>query len=79
VPPEAVEAIAKRAAELVLAQQPPQRSGSPYLNADEAAAYLRCGRQRIYDLASAGRLRRYRDGTRVLFRRDDLDAHVGGA
>jgi excisionase family DNA binding protein len=77
LPPEAIEAIAQRAAELVLAQLP-ARQPSPYLSVDEAAVYLRCTKQRVYDLVSAGRLPRHKDGARLLLRRSDLDALVAG-
>jgi excisionase family DNA binding protein len=52
---------------------------SPYLNVDEAAEYLRCDRQRIYDLVSSGRLTRLKDGSRLLLLRQDLDNHVASA
>ena len=42
----------------------------------EASRYLRCGRRRIYDLVSAGRLPRLREGGRLLLRRADLDRLV---
>ena len=53
-------------------------TGSPYFTPDEAAAYLRCGRQRVYDLVHDGRLHPRRDGRRLLFHRDDLDAYLAG-
>ena len=46
---------------------------TPYLSVSEAAEYLRCSRQRIYDLASSGRLPRVKEGRRVLFHRRDLE------
>jgi excisionase family DNA binding protein len=49
---------------------------SPYMTPDEAAAYIGAERQRVYDLCSDGRLRRYRDGSRLLVRRDELDAYL---
>ena len=52
---------------------------SPWLDVAEAAAYLRCKPQRIYDLRHAGSLTPHRDGRRLLFHRDDLDAHLGRA
>ena len=77
LPPAAVEAIAARAAELVLQQlEGADRASSPYLNVDEAAEYLRCSKQRIYDLLSARRLTRYKDGSRVLVVREELDSLV---
>ena len=78
LPPEALEAIAMRAAELLREQHaaaPPRE----YLTPIEAADYLRCSsRQRIYDLTSAGRLRACKDGSRSLFKRSDLDAYLSG-
>ena len=74
LPADAVEAIAERAAELVLARLAERES--PYLSVDEAAGYLRCARQRIYDLCSAGRLTRFKDGSRVLVARAELDSLV---
>jgi excisionase family DNA binding protein len=49
---------------------------SPWLDVTEAADYLRCGRQRVYDLVSGGRLRVAKDGSRSLFRREWLDAYL---
>jgi excisionase family DNA binding protein len=77
VPPELVEQIAQRAAEL-LAEQLPAAPASPYMTPGEAAEYLRCtGRQRIYDLVHQGALVPHRDGSRLLFHRDALDAYLG--
>jgi excisionase family DNA binding protein len=75
---EVVEAIAERAADLVVARQPRHGRGSPYLTVAEAAEQLRCKPQRLYDLASAGRLSRYKDGSRVLLSRGEIDAHLTG-
>lgn len=50
-----------------------------YLTASEAAELLRCSRQRIYDLVSAGRLRRYKDGSRVLLRTEEIEAYLSGS
>jgi excisionase family DNA binding protein len=47
-----------------------------YLTVAEAAERLRAQRQRVYDLLSAGRLRRYKDGARVLVKRAELDAYL---
>ena len=81
VPPALVDAIAGRVVELldergaITGMSP----SSPWLDVDEAAAYLRCGsRQRLYDLVSAGALEPSRDGRRLLFRRDTLDAYLRG-
>ena len=78
LPAELVEAIAQRAATLVLAQLQgkPLASESPYLTIAEAAIYARCKRQRIDDLLSARRLTRHKDGRRTLILRAELEAHL---
>lgn len=48
----------------------------PYLTVEEAADLLRCRPQRIYNLVSAGRLRRVKDGSRLLIRAADLERHL---
>jgi excisionase family DNA binding protein len=75
-----VEQIAERAAakvvaRLVASNRNPQ---SPYLTVAEAAEYLRCKPQRVYDLLSARRLTRHKDGRRVLVARAELDDYVDG-
>lgn len=54
---------------------------SPWLTAPEAADYLGCPVSRIRKLTMTGELPCHRDGRRVLYRRDELDAFVrnGGA
>jgi excisionase family DNA binding protein len=81
LPSEALELIARRAAELVLERlKEVSVGGSPFLSVAEAADYLRAkSRQRVYDLLSAGRLTRYKDGRRVLVSRAELDAYLTGA
>lgn len=46
------------------------------MTTEEAAGYLRCDRQRIYDLRHSGALTPQRDGTRLLFRRRDVDRYL---
>jgi excisionase family DNA binding protein len=79
---ELVEAIAQRAAELVLAEladlRGPAAEEPPLLSVEEAADFLRADRQRVYDLCSSGRLERVKDGARTLIRRSDLEAHLNG-
>jgi excisionase family DNA binding protein len=70
-------ALAPLVAELLAARAP--ATPSPYLTPDEAAAYMRCGRQRVYDLVSEGRLARVKDGARLLVRRDDVDRYLVAA
>jgi excisionase family DNA binding protein len=72
----AVEAVAERAAALVLERLGPVNE-SPLLTVPEAAAWLRCGRQRVDDLLSQGRLIRHKDGARTLVSRAELAAYVG--
>jgi excisionase family DNA binding protein len=50
-----------------------------WLNAEQAAEYLACSRDRLYDLVQIRKLEAQRDGRRLLFRRSDLDAYVAGA
>lgn len=73
VPPELVEAVALRVAEL-LTDRLPAAHADGYLDVDGAAAYLACPRSRIYDLVQLGRIAPRRDGRRLLFTRSDLDA-----
>ena len=76
---EALEAIAARAADLVLDRLASERAEPPssgYLTVAEAAAYLRCKPQRVYDLRSSGRLAGVKDGSRVLIAEDALVAHL---
>jgi excisionase family DNA binding protein len=72
VPDELVEALAGRVADL-LAERLPHRP-EPWLDVDGAADYLACKPHRVYDLKAEGRLRFAKDGTRLLFRREWLDA-----
>lgn len=54
----------------------------PWLDSREAAEYLRLdprtGPKRVSELQRAGHLRCGRDGTRLLFRREWLDAYLEG-
>jgi len=68
-PPELVEAIADQ----VAVRLQPHEPNDPWLDVDEAADYLRCKPQRIYDLVSYERLRVAKDGRRSLFKRAWLD------
>jgi excisionase family DNA binding protein len=70
-----VEAVALRVAELLLTQQRPAEP-EPYIGVEEAARYLACDRQRIYDLRSQRRLRCIKDGGRLLTRRSWIDAYL---
>ena len=73
---EDVARIADRTAALLRAEQRAGARDSPYLTIDEAAAYLRCRRQRIDDLLSQRRLSRIKDGARTLISRTELEAYL---
>ena len=73
VPSELVEAVAERVAEL-LVERLPMQGPAPWLDVDGAAEYLSCPKSRVYEFIAAKRVRHFRDGRRVLFRREDLDA-----
>jgi len=74
---EEIERIAERVAAIATARSQPAETASPYMTVPEAAAYLRCRRQRIDDLLSQGRLGRVKDGGRTLIARAELDAYLG--
>jgi excisionase family DNA binding protein len=86
VPTELVEAIAARAAALVAGQLDSPAEG--WIGVEQAAAHLACPKSRIYRLVSQSRDTRRanplpyeKDGSRLLFRRSDLDRWLarGGA
>jgi excisionase family DNA binding protein len=76
VPPELVERIAERAAELLAERLEPVEHG--WMNVEEAANYIGCRPSRIYALTSfkPARIPFERDGSRLLFKRSALDAWV---
>jgi excisionase family DNA binding protein len=76
---ELLERIAERAAELLAALPSAEPGG--FLDVAGAADFLACPKSRIYALVSAGRLPHHRDGSRLLFDRDELCEYVrrGGA
>jgi excisionase family DNA binding protein len=78
---ELVARVAEQVAARVLAGLPRASppSGSPWLDAAEAADYLRCKLKRLYDLVGQSRLPVHRDGSRLLFHRDELDGYLNGA
>lgn len=52
------------------------KTEDPWMNAEDAATYMRCTRSRIYDLIQLGRLTPTKEGQRVLFRRSQLEAYL---
>jgi excisionase family DNA binding protein len=75
---EAIEALTNRSADR---GRGTRLTASPWLNATEAAAYLRCPVSRVRKLTMTGELPVHRDGRRVLFHRAELDTFIrdGGA
>jgi excisionase family DNA binding protein len=75
-----IAALAPAVAE-ILADRQPTADVREWLDVGEAAEHLRCGKSRVYALSSQGALKAYKDGSRSLFKRSDLDAFIesGGA
>jgi excisionase family DNA binding protein len=77
LPDEVIEGLFEAVTTEVLSRlDRPEPAPSPYVTVEEAAAYLRCSRQRIHDLLSARRLRRFKDGSRTLLDRVEVEAWV---
>lgn len=55
-----------------------QITTSPYMTVSETAHYLRCKRQRVYDLLSSRRLTRVKDGSRTLIKRVEVETYLLG-
>ena len=76
LPPEALEAIAQRAAALVVEQL---GNDSPWLTREAAARYCSLPVSRLEKDASKGGTQEipcHRDGRRVLYHREELDAYL---
>jgi excisionase family DNA binding protein len=73
IPDEWLGVLADAVAER-LALRFEQPEPSPYATADEAADFLRCSRQHVWDLVSSRRLPAIHEGRRLLVRRSDLEA-----
>jgi excisionase family DNA binding protein len=80
VPPELVEQVAERAAQLVLESLHDDHGAatSPYVTIPEAAELLRAKRHRIDDLLSTGKLTRIKDGSRTLIGRKEVEDYLAG-
>ena len=72
LPPEVIEAIAERAAELLAARA--SAEPAPWMSVDEACEYLGIPKQSLYKLTSAKAIPHAKPGNRLLFKREDLDA-----
>lgn len=73
LPPEAYDAIAARVAALMA---PANEAPEPWVDTAEAARHLACSPGRIHDLKAKGAIPFRKDGSRLLFRRSDLDAYL---
>jgi excisionase family DNA binding protein len=76
VPTAVIEAVAQRAAEIVLERLRLDDRRPKYLAVTEAAELMRAKPQRIYDLLSSGRLTRHKDGCRVLVSRAEIEIYL---
>lgn len=70
-----VRSVAEQAAAILSERQ---AMTTPWLDTKRAAAYLACSAGRIHDLVQLGKLEPRRDGRRLLFHRDNLDAYLNG-
>ena len=77
-PDDLLDLLTKEVARRIAEQQPQQQAAPLYLTVREAADLIRAKPQRIYDLVSAGRLTRHKDGARLLIARGELDEYLQG-
>jgi excisionase family DNA binding protein len=79
IPPELVDAVAEQVLERLSASQTAASDG--FLDAQGAADFLSCPKNRIYALVSKRAIPFHKDGSRLLFDREELRAYVrnGGA
>jgi excisionase family DNA binding protein len=80
LPDETLERIAQRVAEL-LSGDTNGAAEDGYIDVACAAEFLACPTSRIYALVSAKRIPHHRDGSRLLFDRNELRDYIrnGGA
>ncbi len=78
---EALDRLAERLAPRLAEHLAEQKGHAPWLDVEAAAAHLRCPKSRIYALVSTKRIPHHRDGSRLLFRQQELDdcVRAGGA
>jgi excisionase family DNA binding protein len=77
-----LDMLADRLADKLADRAPPGAlTATPWMSAQAAADYIGCSLSRVRKLTMLGDLPTHRDGARVLYRRDDLDAYIrsGGA
>lgn len=76
LPPDVVEQIAERAAEIVAERQRAGTDEGWVRGAERIADYIDAPVSRVYALASAQRIPLCRDGSALVARRSELDAWV---
>jgi excisionase family DNA binding protein len=69
--PRALDELAEQLAPRLRPEAPP---AAGYLDTKAAAAFLACKPSRIHNLVHERRLRARKDGSRLLFRMEDLEA-----
>jgi excisionase family DNA binding protein len=84
LPPELVDAVAERVLELLEERGGLGQPDDPLMTVEESAEYMRCSRQRVYDLLARqgdglARLKGVHDGRRRLIRKSELDRYLEGA
>jgi excisionase family DNA binding protein len=62
----------------LVAQRLDGRGPEPWVGVPEAAAHLACQPQRIYNLVHARAIPHRKDGSRLLFKRSELDRWLDG-
>lgn len=67
---DVLEQLARRLATLIAEE----RDASPWMSAPQAAEYLGWPIKRVYNLTAAQAIPHHRQGGRLIFRRDELDA-----
>jgi excisionase family DNA binding protein len=73
---EALAALADRLAPILAPRISTSLPHDSWLDVAQAAEHLSCPRSRIYALVSARRMPHHKDGSRLLFRREELDEWV---
>lgn len=73
---EALAILADRLGPLLVPWLSQNHQPESWLDVPQASEYLACPRSRIYALVSTGRIPHHKDGSRLLFRREELDEWV---
>lgn len=73
---ETLATLADRLAPILATRIGHAEHAFPWLDVEGAAKHLACPRSRIYALVSVRRIPHYKDGSRLLFRREELDDWV---